>query len=133
MSAAANPLLQAIHARLAADATLTALIGTGGIHDRLLPRAAMPCLVIAELRTEDFSTATEQAEEHFLVLDAWSDAQGQKQAQEIAARVRALLHDANLTLAGARLVSLMHRTTRTRRELKTRCHIATMQFRAVTE
>ena len=130
---AANSLLQAIFARLSADAALSALVGAGGFYDRLLDRTAMPYLVLGALDSRDYSTASEAGEEHFLTLAIWSDGQGQKQAQTIAARVRALLHDQPLVLDGAVLVSLLHRNTRSRREPKSRCHVAEMRFRAVTE
>ena len=46
---------------------------------------------------------------------------------------RLLLDDAALTLQGHHLVGLQHLLTRSRREVKTRMHIAEMRFRAVTE
>ena len=82
---------------------------------------------------EDERTATEPGEEHIVTLDIWSDASGHRQAQAIAAAVRAALHDAALTLAGHRLVLLFHRDTRLSRDGKSRFHRAEMQFRAVTE
>lgn len=90
---AANVLLQAIFAKLSGDAALMALI-PGGIVDRLLPRAILPLIVIGELESRDYSTATEKAEEHFLSLDIWSDANGRRCAGEIAGRVKTLLDDA---------------------------------------
>ncbi|MDE1186270.1 MAG: DUF3168 domain-containing protein [Pantoea sp.] len=133
MSAAANQLLQAIHAALAADAGLTALIGADGIRDRLVTGRQLPCIVIAELVSNDYSTSTEPGEEHFLTLQAWSDAAGQRQAQEIATLVRRLLQDGDLPLAAGVLVNLQHVTTKARREPQTRLFCAEMRFRAVTE
>lgn len=129
---AANALLQAIFARLTGDATLVALI-PGGIIDRLLPRAVLPCIIIGDLESRDYSTATEKAEEHFLSLHIWSDANGRKGAGEIAARVKNLLDDAALSIAGASLVNLQLLSSRSRREAKSRNFIAEMRFRAVTE
>lgn len=129
---AANPLLQAIFARLSGDATLTALI-PGGIVDRLLPRALLPSIVIGDLESRDYSTATEKAEEHFLALEIWTDASGRKRAGEITARVKILLDDAALPLAGVSLVSLQFLSSRSRREAKSRNFLAEMRFRAVTE
>jgi Protein of unknown function (DUF3168) len=105
MTAAANELLQAIHAALATDAGLTALIGADGVRDRLVTGRQLPCVVTAELISNDYSTATEPGEEHFLTLQVWSDASGQRQAQAIAAIVRGLLQDAALPLAGCALVT----------------------------
>lgn len=129
---AANPLLQAIFARLGSDAALTALV-PGGIVDRLLPRAVLPCIVFGDLESRDYSTATEKAEEHFLSLQIWSDANGRRRAGEILERVKKLLDDAALPLAGVSLVNLHFLSSRSRREAKTRNFIAEIRFRAVTE
>lgn len=130
---AANELLQAIHAALAGDAGLTGLIGADGIRDRLITGRKLPCVVIAELVSNDFSTSTEPGEEHFLTLQLWSDASGQRQAQQIAGTVRDLLQDADLSLSAHALVNLRHLSTKNRREPKTRLFLAEMRFRAVTE
>jgi hypothetical protein len=130
---AGNALLQAIHQTLASDAALTAIIGTDGIRDRLLPRPKLPCIVFGEMETRDFSTASEAGEEHLLVLEIWSDGEGRRQAQEVAGLVHGLLHDAALPLDGAVLVNLLQLGTRTRREPKTKFYLAEMRFRAVTE
>lgn len=130
---AANALLAAIQARLSGDAALTAVIGTGGIRDRLLPRPVLPCLVVGETETRDYSTGTEGGEQHRLTLEVWSQGAGRREAGEIAERVRALLHDAALELDGAVLVSLAHEWTRTRRQPKTGYFVAELRFRAVTE
>ena len=130
---AANALLVAIHARLAADPQLVAMIGPDGIRDRLLPRPVLPAIVIGEMETRDYSTATEAGEEHRLVLEVWSDAAGRREAGEIAERVRVLLQDAALSLAGHVLVSLTHERTRTRRQANAKLFAAELRFRAVTE
>ncbi len=130
---AANALLVAIHARLAADPQLVAMIGTDGIRDRLLPRPVLPTLVMGEMETRDYSTATEAGEEHRLVLEVWSDAAGRREAEELAERVRVLLQDAALSLAGHLLVSLAHERTRTRRQANAKLFLAELRFRAVTE
>lgn len=130
MSDAANALQQAIFAKLAADPALTGLIGAGAIFDHRLIGRPMPYLVIADLVTNDFGP---DAEEHVLTIEAWSDADGRKQVQTIADRVKRLLHDAALTLTAAALVNLQHRSTRVRREPKSKALMAEMSFRAVTE
>ena len=130
---AANALLAAIHARLAADAVLVALIGPDGIRDRILPRPVLPGIVIGEMETRDYSTSTEAGEEHRLVLEVWSEAAGRREAEGIAERVRVLLQDAALTLTGHVLVSLAHERTRTRRQANAKLFLAELRFRAVTE
>lgn len=133
MSTSANELLQAIHALLSADTELTALIGTDGVRDRLVTGERLPCLIMADFTTNDYSTSTEPGEEHLLTLQAFSDARGQRQSQTIAGRVKALLQDAAPMLETATLVNLQHVSTRIRREPKTRLFGAEMRFRAVTE
>lgn len=130
---AANALLAAIHMRLSGDAALTILIGPDGVRDRLLSRPILPCIVFGEMETRDYSTATEAGEEHWLVVEVWSQAEGRREAEALAERVRALLHDAPLVLAGHALVSLMHARTRTRRQPGARLFMAELCFRAVTE
>lgn len=130
---AANELLQALHAALAGDAELAALIGPDGVRDRLVSGMHLPALVIADLATSDYSTSTERGEEHILTLQAWSDAAGQRQVQEIAGLSIAVLGDGDLPLATHRLVNLQHIGTKSRREPKTRLFCAEMRFRAVTE
>lgn len=133
MMSAASALQKAIHDRLTADAELTALIGADGICDRLLDHQRLPLVVIEAIESRDRSTATEDGEEHFITLVVWSKAGGHREAQTIAARLRALLHDADLPLDGFHLVSLLHRSTRVAREGTKALHKAEMRFRAVME
>ncbi len=130
---AANALLKAIHHRLSDDAGLVALLGPDGIHDRLMARPKLPAIVFGEMETRDLSTVNEPGEEHFIVLEVWSQGDGRRQALEIAAKVVALLDDALLVLDGAALVSILRTATRTRRETKTKYYLAEIRFRAVTE
>jgi hypothetical protein len=130
---AANDLLTEIHARLSGDAGLMAAVGADGIRDRLVTGKRVPCIVIGKMACNDYSTASEAGEEHMLALEIWCEDSGRKQANEIAAMVKRLLDDAGLVLPAHHLVSLQHRLTRSRREAKTRLHVAEMRFRAVTE
>lgn len=133
MMSAAATLQKAIHRRLSEDAALTALIGADGVCDRLLDRQRMPLVVIEAIESRDLSTSTDEGDEHWLTLVAWSKGGGHLEVQTIAARVRALLHDAGLPLDGFHLVSLLHRSTRIAREGAKAVHKAEMRFRAVTE
>lgn len=130
---AAGPLQKAIFARLAGDAVLTALIGADGVHDHLHSRSHRPCVFITGIETRDASTASEAGEEHLVTLDVLTGEGGSRIAQEIAARVRTLLDDVPLVLAGFALVGLSHRRTRIGRDAKAKGHVAEMVFRAVTE
>lgn len=132
MSDAIRELRQQIHARLSADAALAALLTPGGLFDRP-PGSAMPFLLYGPWRSDDYSTGTERGEEHWLTFEIWTDAGGQRTGLDIAARLRWLLHDEALPIAPFRLVSLLYRTTRTRREPRARALVSEIAFRAVTE
>lgn len=130
MAGSANAVQAAIHARLSDDATLTAMIGAGSVFDRRVTGRAMPYLVLTEIATSDFAPGTE---EHMVTIEAWSDAEGRKQCQDIVARVKVLLDGASLSLTGFSLINLAHQRTGARRQVKTKAQVAEMVFRAVTE
>lgn len=132
MSAAAG-LQKAIYEALTGDAALMALIGEGGVRDYLQTGAHRPGVRIVSLESRDASTASEAGEEHLLTLEILTGEGGNRAAQEIAARVRVLLDDADLELDGFVLVSLLHRRTRFGRDAKAKGHVAEMVFRAMTE
>jgi hypothetical protein len=126
----ANAVQAAIFDVLSGDTALATLIGEDAIFDRRQSGKPMPYLVIAEIVTSDLGAGVE---EHVITIEAWSDAPGRKQVQEIAGRVRVLLDDAAPETSGVAFVNLQHRTTRVRRELKSKAFVAAMTFRAVTE
>ncbi|PYE28778.1 uncharacterized protein DUF3168 [Rhizobium sp. PP-CC-3A-592] len=130
---AGNALQAAVFATLSGDAALLALLGDGGIHDRLLERAEHPYLRLAGIESSDWSTASEPGEEHAMTIEVRGAEGGNRVVQDIAGRVRALLHDAGLSLADHHLVNLRHEGTRTARDGAARGHVAVMRFRAVTE
>ncbi|WP_455272252.1 DUF3168 domain-containing protein [Rhizobium herbae] len=130
---AAGALQKAVFQALAGDAAMTALIGADGVHDHLQARSHRPCILIAGIESRDASTASETGEEHLITLEVRTGEGGNRAAEEIAARVRALLDDAQLVLGGFALISIFHRRTRAGRDAKAKGHLAEMVFRAVTE
>ncbi|CAN7179880.1 DUF3168 domain-containing protein [Pararhizobium sp. LjRoot255] len=132
MSAAAA-LQKAIYGRLAGDVALIALIGDSGMRDHLQTGSHRPGVWIVSLESRDASTASEAGEEHLVTLEVRTGEGGNRAAQQISARIRALLDDAELVLDGFALVSLFHRRTRIGRDAKAKGHVAEMVFRAVTE
>lgn len=132
MSDPQSALCAAIHAALSSDAGLSAIIGAGGVHDRLLTKAAMPYVLIREVTSTEWGADGDGGLEHQIVIECWSAYAGHAEAQVMAGRIRDSLDNVALTLAGVSLVSLFHVKTRTRREAKTGAHVAEMTFRAVT-
>ena len=128
-----NQLQQAVVERLANSPAVLAITGAGRIFDRLITRAEPPYLVLGEITSSDFSTGESDASEHRFEIEAWSKQNGRREAVGLADAVRAALHDADLTLAGAVLIILRHERTVSRRAPKTGLHVARLRFRAVTE
>ncbi len=133
MSSPARALQEAVFAALAADAALTGLIGAGRVHDGPPRNAAAPYVHLGEVTARDWSTSTEGGTEIVFAVVAWSRLPGRSEALAIAERVRVVLHDAPLVLAGHRLVNLRHLATETARAEKPEGRRAVVRFRAAVE
>jgi hypothetical protein len=130
---AANELQRAIHAALAGNQAVEALLGNGGVFDGLADGPVFPAIVFGAVQSVDWSTATEAGEEHRLILEVWSRENGKREVQAIMAAVKDTLHDLPLAMTGHHLVNLRLERTSAEREARSRRHRGTMRFRAVTE
>jgi hypothetical protein len=83
-TAASAALRAAIHDALIADASLINLLGGPKIFYEPPRSAAFPYITLGETRIADFSTGSKPAEEHQLMLHAWSRQGGHKEAHLIA-------------------------------------------------
>jgi hypothetical protein len=133
MSSAAWSLQQAIFAKLTSDSTLTTLLGGPRIYDGAPQGSAFPYLTFGQSTARDWSTATDQGNEHIFTIHTWSRARGTSQTQAILDAVRAALHDQPLTLDGHRLVNLRAEFSDSRRDPDGETYHGTVRFRAVTE
>jgi hypothetical protein len=133
---AASPVLalrRAIVARLAADQELLGILGGPRIYDEV-PRAATGVYAaFGAVSCRDWSTATDQGHEQTATLVVWSKAGGARPALAAAARMAALLHQADLALAGHRLVNLRVTATEARRDPRANLDRVTLRLSAVTE
>ena len=101
------PLQQALHAALAGDASLQALLGNPArVFDRVAQDSAFPYLVIGEDTTGPFDTKTEDGMEHRLTIHTWSRYRGLKETKQIMAAVTAALDGQSLSVTGHTLVLL---------------------------
>lgn len=126
-------LQQAIYQALVADAALTNLLGGAAVYDDVPQRAAFPYVTIGEGVARDWGSATEDGQEHTLSIHVWSKGRGRREVHAIADAVRAVLHDAPLSLPGHALVSLRFELSDTRRVQGGKAYHAILRFRAVTE
>jgi hypothetical protein len=130
---AAAALRAAIHDALVADAPLTTLLGGPKVYDEVPGATAFPYVTLGEARVADFSTGSEDGEEHQLTLHAWSRQGGHREAHVIAGALLQALDDAPLTLTDHRLINLRFAVADVRREADGRTYHAAVRFRAVTE
>lgn len=124
----------AILATLAADPAVLALAGSPPrIFDDVPPRTPYPYVTFGQSIERDWSAGSDPGHEHTITLQVWSEANGRRQAAEIASAIRHALHDRPLTPSGHHLVNLRHEYTETRRDPDGAIYRALVRFRAVTE
>ncbi len=133
MASPGYELQKAIFASLTADTILTVLLGGVRIYDNVPRGAEYPYVTFGQTSSRDWSTGTEDGEEHSITLHVWSDAPGHRQTQLIVAALRTRLHDAALSLTGHRLINLRHEYSEARRQAGGESHRGIVRFRAVTE
>jgi hypothetical protein len=133
MASAGWDLQKAIHAALAADAPLTALLGGSRIYDAPPSDATFPYLAIDQIQIRDWSTGTEPGAEHMVMLHVWSRHSGKMEVHEISDAVRGALDGVLLSLDDHRLVNLRHQYSELKRDPDGETHHGVLRFRAVTE
>lgn len=133
MANAGWALQQAIYGTLSGHAGLLTLLGGARIYDDAPQRSQFPYLTFGRSTIRDWSTGTEDGEEHVLTLHVWSREAGRKQVFAIMGALREALHDADLSLSGYRLVNLRHEFSDARRDPDGDTYHGTVRFRAVTE
>jgi hypothetical protein len=105
----------AINTRLRADVPLTALVNKR-IYDQPPSAAVYPYVTLGEAQSIQDDAECITGEKIYLTLHAWSQAVGFPEVKRVAAAVKDSLHMAPLDLPSYRLVSIMHRQTRTFRD-----------------
>lgn len=130
---AALELQKAVFGALTSDAALTDAIGAGRVHDHAPAELAFPYITFGRTSVYDWSTGTEDGNEHIFTLHAWSKAKGKAQALEIVTMIRRVLHDAGLAMTGHRLVNLREEFEEVRYDEDHAVYHGIIRFRAVTE
>lgn len=133
MTSAALELQKAIFAALGGDDPLTTALGGGRIHDHAPANVAFPYLTFGRTSVFDWSTGTEDGNEHIFTVHVWSKAKGKAEALEIMDLVRSVLHDSGLAMEGHRLVNLRQEFEEARFNEDLAVYHGIMRFRAVTE
>ncbi|MTH95853.1 DUF3168 domain-containing protein [Roseibium sp. RKSG952] len=103
---AQTALRKGLFACLAADGTLTGLLGAGRLFD-LAPRGqSLPYLVLRAVDTKPLLSLAEDGLEHALKLAVFSRAPNRDEAAEAAGRAADVLIHGPVPIAGYRLINL---------------------------
>ncbi len=133
MSSAALELQKAIYAALSSSAALTGALGADRIHDHAPAHLAFPYVTFGRSTMTEWATSTEDGHEHIFTVHVWSNARGKSQALGIMAIIRAILHDAELSVADHDLVNLRQEFEEVRYDADNDVYHGTLRYRAVTE
>ena len=133
MTSSALELQKAVFGALAGDPVLTGILGGSAIFDHAPARLAFPYVTFGRTSAFDWSTGTEDGNEHLFTLHVWSKARGKSQALEIVETIHRVLHDAQLTMAGHRLVNLRQEFQEVRYDDDQAVYHGIVRYRAVTE
>ncbi|MGE3918018.1 MAG: DUF3168 domain-containing protein [Hyphomicrobiaceae bacterium] len=124
---------KAIFQALAEDTGVIAMLGAPRIYDDVPQKASFPYLTLGQTAVRDWSTGSEDGDEHILTLHVWSRAEGRRETHELMGALRAALHERSLSLEGHRLVNLRHELSEARREADGDTYHGIVRLRAVTE
>ncbi len=130
---AAWSLQMAIYKTLAENSEITTRLGAARVYDRVPRNATFPYITFGRTRVLDWSTSTEQGEEHTLSLHVWSREKGRQFVlKTMDAIVRALDH-APLNVMDHHVISFQHERSEAVLEADRRTHHGMMRFRVITE
>ncbi|NEJ73789.1 DUF3168 domain-containing protein [Rhizobium phaseoli] len=132
MASAELELQGALVGRLKADAPLTVLV-QGRVYDQPPSPVTYPYVTIGEAQTIRDDATCVSGGQVYLTLHAWSTKPGFPEVKQVADAVVESLHLAPIALPTNRLISIMHRQTRTFRDSDGLTSHAVIEFVANTE
>ncbi len=134
MASAASELQKAVFAALTGDAELQGEMGGDvRLHDHAPANVEFPYLAFGRTSVFDWSTATEDGNEHLFTLHVWSKSKGKAEALRLMELVRARLHDVSPELETHALVHLRLEYEEVRFNEDLAVYHGMLRFRAVTE
>lgn len=133
MSSASWELQMAVHAALSANTALTGLLGGSRVYDDVPRGVEFPYVTLGESTVRDWSTGSEDGQEHVLTIHVWSRATGEREVSQIMAAVRDVLHDTALSVTDHRLINLRQDFSDARRDADGETYRGIVRLRAVTE
>lgn len=126
-------LQKAVFTTLSGHQPLSDLMGAARVFDDVPRDAEFPYISFGPCASRDWSTGSDEGQEHTLTLNAWSRGGGRREVLHILMLVESLLDGADLVLDGHRLVNLRHEVSEASREDDGETYRGVARFRAVTE
>jgi Protein of unknown function (DUF3168) len=133
MTAASWALQRSIYQALTGSIELTSLLGGERIYSNPPPAAEFPYITLGQTVNLDWSTGTEDGNEHSLTLHVWSRANSAEQVHDIIEQIRVALHNQLLALEDHYLVNLRHEFSEARLDPDGETMHGIVRYRAVTE
>ncbi len=131
---AEKALLEAMREALLADASVQAVLGSpAGIYDEPPLDVAFPYVTLGRIESRAADASNAAALEHAVTLHVWSRYGGRAEALDVIAAMRAVLHNAPLTVAGRKLVLMFAVFADVFRSGDGRTTHGVLRMRAVTE
>nr|WP_321457691.1 DUF3168 domain-containing protein [uncultured Cohaesibacter sp.] len=126
-------LEQGILTNLKSDTALLTLLGGAKLYDEPRRNAPFPYLTLVTSYSRDWSTGTEQGEEHRIAITVWTSSNDRELQQNIWARLRALLSETQAEMSDHYLINLQIERLELLPDRKNHLLQGVMQLRAVTE
>lgn len=133
MTAAALELQKAIFARLAADASLTAVLGANKVFDHAPADVAFPYATFGRTSLFDWSTDLDGGSEQIFTIHIWSKRQGKRETLRAMDAMRLALDGMPPLSDGFHLVLLRLEDADVRYDEAEAVHHGLMRFRALVE
>ncbi|WP_319495802.1 DUF3168 domain-containing protein [uncultured Cohaesibacter sp.] len=132
---ASRELEQAILTVLKGNEDLIALLSGVRLYDEPKRNSPFPYLTLTTTYSRDWSTGTEQGDEHRVAITVWTGSEDRLKQQKIFALLRSLLlaPDVHLPMTGHALINLQIERQDWRPDRKNHLLQGIMQIRAVTE
>ena len=133
MTAASWALQRSIYQALTASPEVVSLLSGERVYSNPPAAAQFPYITLGQTVNLDWSTGTEDGNEHSLTLHIWSRADSAAQVHEIIEALRVVLHNQPLSLDGHQLVNLRHEFNEVRLDPDGETMHGIVRYRAVTE
>lgn len=126
-------LEQALYDALGSDADLLTLLGGKRLFDVPERDAAFPYVTLSIENSQDWSTGTEEGEEHRLQIHVWTGAHQRSLNHTILKQIIHRLQSVSLTPSGCHLINMRRQAMVMRADRPRQIFQGTLRYRLTTE